>query len=207
MPVASDWQCCRCRNTWSSALYAACMSCHHRNCSRCTPLHTAISEPKPKRRHPPYKAATRSRPDPSCRANIMHGGPRSIERDTLPEGLGTSNDDSLGTSNIAGRTPNRDNQCANFASSPSGEQVRLVASPTRKIPGALDAALLHSHESEQVIQNPSSCASESLSGVKSDSSVIANTATSVDNDLVSRLELLQANPRYFASSFSSFFDS
>jgi hypothetical protein len=137
----------------------------------------------------------------------MHGGPRRIEKDTLPEGLETSNDESLGTSNITGRTPNRDNQCANFTSSPSGEQVRLVALPTGTIPGAPDAALLHSHESDHVIQNSSSCANESLSGVKSDSSVIANTTTLVDNDLVSRLELLQVNSRYFASSFSSLFDN
>lgn len=232
MPPADNWECCHCHNVWSYVLYACCMSCQHRNCSRCTPL----LKPKSRPSHPLYRAATKSRPDPSRRAprygldspkpwrkneqgkhepdltppiqpNVMHSGPRSVEKGTLPEDIGISKSKPLGTSDITGPTPNRDNQCANFTSSPGGKQVKSVTSPIKMAPGAPAAALLHSNESDHVIQNSSSCANESLSGVKSDSSVIANAATLGDNDLMSRLELLQVNSRYIASSFSSLFDS
>jgi hypothetical protein len=134
----------------------------------------------------------------------MHSEPRSIEKGTLPGDLRISNGESLGTSDIAGPTPNRDNQCANFTSSPGGKQVRSVTSPITMALGAPAAALLYSNESDHAIQNSSGYANESLSGVKSDSSVVANAATLVNNDLVSRLELLQVNSRYFASSFFEF---
>jgi hypothetical protein len=264
MPSPNVWECCHCSNVWSYAFYASCVSCHHRNCPRCIPLciqPRLKSKPRPKPDRPPYEAATRNRPDPSCRspryglesriyfccncgngpknwenqpqcvdcnhtpcssckytrpsdavskpdlappvqANVMHSGLQRIEKGTLLGDLGTPNDESLETSNIAGRTTlNRDNQCANFTSSPGGEQMRSVILPIRTPPGAPDAALLHSHESGHVIQNSSGCANESPSDVKSDSSVIANAPTLV----VSRLELLQVNSRYFACMLQCFF--
>ena len=262
MPLATNWKCCNCHNIWSYSNYAACVYCHHRNCSRCNPLSI-----NPNLGCASFKRATRSRLDPShraprrglefriyfccncgdgpktwenqrrcvscdhtpcsdCRwtqpsdavskpdlahriqANVVHSGPQRIEKDALPGDLGTSNDESLDTSNIAGQTtPNRDNKCANFTSSPGGTQVRSVTLPIRTPPGAPDAALLHSHESDHVIQNSSGCTNESLSGVKSDSSIRANTPTLVENDLVSRLELLKVNSRYFACMLQCFFCS
>lgn len=181
--------CCKCFDgpkLWEAQ--PRCVNCHHIACSLCK---------KEQVTHEPNLA-------PPIQANIMHSGPRSIENGTPPGDLGISNGESLGTSNIAGPTPNRDNQCADFTSSPGGKQVTSVTSPIRMTPGAPAAALLHSNESDHVIQNSSGCANESLSGVKSNPSVIANAATLVDNDLVPRLELLQVNSRYFETLFFEF---
>src|SRR5271156_2584330 len=64
MPTASDWECCNCHNVWSYAIYASCVSCHHRNCPRCTPL-VISPRPKPKPRHSQKATATRSPLDSS----------------------------------------------------------------------------------------------------------------------------------------------
>jgi hypothetical protein len=155
--------------TWENQ--QRCVSCDHTPCSSCRWTRPGDTASKPDLTSP-------------IQVNVRHGGPQRIEKGTLPGDLGTSNDKSLETSNIAVRTtPNQDNQCANFTSSPDGKQVRPITLP-------IGTTLLHSHESDHVIQNSSGGANESLSGVKSDLSVIANAPTLVENDLVSRVELL-----------------
>jgi hypothetical protein len=186
--------CCNCNDgpkVWENQ--PRCVICDHTPCSSC-------------RWTPPIHGVSKLGLAPPIQANATHSGPQRVERGTLPRDLGTSNDESLETPNTARQTtPNRDNKCANFTSSPGGKQVRSVTLPIGTPPRAPDAALLHSLESGHVIQNSSGCANESLSGVKSDSSVIASAPTLVENDLVSRLELLQINSRYFACMLQCFF--
>lgn len=123
MPVADNWKCCLCGNIWSYELYAACVTCLHRNCVRCTSYSLWKRE----------RTLCESNLVPSIQANIMHGRPQRIERGTLSGDLRTSNDESLQTFKIAGRTtPNQDNQSTNFASSPSSWQVKSITLPTRR---------------------------------------------------------------------------
>jgi hypothetical protein len=62
MPTAAnDWMCCKCHYIWSYSLYAACVSCCHRNCPHCTPLQInprLKRKPSPKPDRPSYEAAT-----------------------------------------------------------------------------------------------------------------------------------------------------
>jgi hypothetical protein len=174
----STYRCCQC---WDRPMIRKrrCVSCDHITCSSCE-LGVA----------------------PPIRANAIHSGRQRGRKDFLSSDLGTSNDESLQTSKIAVRTVlNQDDQQANFASSLGSNQVKSATLPIKTTSEVPDATLLHSHESDYVVQNSSTCANEPLSGVKSDSSVIANVTTLVTNDLAPHLELLQVNSRYFCKSF------
>lgn len=61
MPPSTHWTCCRCKQTWSYAIYAACIDCHHRRCSHCTPgggSWRPRAGPKPRSSHPEASTAT-----------------------------------------------------------------------------------------------------------------------------------------------------
>lgn len=94
--VEAIWYCCRCRHFWSSSLYAACTSCNHRRCLRCT-SERAGKPGNPSTRRPqetsrPVLPTHQPKPRYPSVSSTQDAGPRNRSDDQAPLGARTTSE-------------------------------------------------------------------------------------------------------------------